>query len=221
MCGRLEIGVTSQMRELLGSLNLPLFPTLHNIAPTETVPVIIKQNDIFELHQMRWWLTPAWAPEPTTKFSMFNAKAETIQESNAFRDPFKKHRFVIPVSAYYEWQTKGKVKTPFRISSDSPMMLAGIWDVWHRDEGTIHSCAIITTEAVPELSWLHTRQPIFIPEIQLQEWCASKTPLPNLGQFLLPHLPFTLAVTPVDSAVGNSRYKGEVAATGDPIIIEH
>ena len=38
---------------------------------------------------MRWWLVPHWSTGPQHKFSMFNARAETLASSPAYRDPFQ------------------------------------------------------------------------------------------------------------------------------------
>ena len=61
--------------------------TEYNIAPTQQVGVLRQQADgDWDLTPMRWWLVPYWSPEPSTKYSMFNAKSETLQKSRAFRE---------------------------------------------------------------------------------------------------------------------------------------
>lgn len=219
MCGRLDLSESSTLAQLFERLDLPLFPACTNVAPTEHIPVILNAGNGFVIRQMRWSLIPSWAPEPSTKFHTFNARAESIESSKAFGRPFKQRRCLIPVAGYYEWLTEGKLKTPYRVYSGSPMLLAGIWDVWRREDVTIHSCSILTVDAVPELSWLHHRQPLFVPEIRMSEWCNPSTSMKNIGEFLLPHLPYDLLAAPVDKAVGQARYKGEVRATASPIAI--
>lgn len=224
MCGRLELGGNIQIDPLLQQLNLPLLKVAHNIAPTETVPVIIKQNNYFELHPMRWWLIPAWVTEPSTKFSMFNARADRLSTSKAFKASFQRRRCLVPVTGFYEWKREGKLKTPYLITSPSaPMLLAGIWDVWE-DEGTrIESFAIVTTDASPEISWLHNRQPVFIAEASIGSWMNSASPEIEVATLLLPHLPYPLEAIPISNKVGNSRYKNVdcIYPIGNPIPINH
>ena len=65
MCGRLDLTPTPVLNDFLDRHRLPHITPSTNVAPTETVPVIIQTKHL-ELHPMRWWLTPSWAPEPTT-----------------------------------------------------------------------------------------------------------------------------------------------------------
>ena len=52
---------------------------------------------------MRWWLTPYWSKEMSTRYSMFNAKAETLGDSTAFKEPLVRRRCVVPMAGFYEW----------------------------------------------------------------------------------------------------------------------
>jgi putative SOS response-associated peptidase YedK len=45
--------------------------------------------------------------------STFNARAETVAEKPMFRSAFKRHRFLISASGYYEWQNTPKGKQPY------------------------------------------------------------------------------------------------------------
>lgn len=216
MCGRLDFSESKKITQTLGQLNLPLFQEAFNIAPTDPAPVIIF-TDKFELRKMRWWLTPSWVSEPSTKFSMFNARSDSITTSKAFRVPFQKRRCLVPVNGFYEWHREGKVKTPFLITSEKePMLLGGVWDIWERDGACIESFAIITTDASPTMSWLHDRQPIFIPESNIAHWLNARTPLHELGRYLVPNLPYSLQAFPVSNSVGNSRVKAPISIIGEP-----
>lgn len=217
MCGRLDLTPTPVLDDFLDRHRLPHIPPATNVAPTETVQVII-QTDHLELHPMRWWLTPSWAVAPSAKYSMFNARGEIITTSRAFRTPFQRQRCLVPVAGFYEWKEMGGVKHPYRITAgDTPMLLGGIWDLWGHN---LESFALVTTGAAPGMAWLHNRQPLFIPETRMQEWLDPETPLDVLGEYLQPCLPYPLTAVPVDRAVGNSRYKGEVADIGAAIPIE-
>ena len=82
--------------------------TLHdqyNIAPTESVPIIFEKQGKRECHLARWWLTPGWSSGPDTKFSMFNARAENLETSRAYKGPYHHSRCIIPASSFIEWKS--------------------------------------------------------------------------------------------------------------------
>ena len=131
MCGRFN--VTS---DPLSQLLMDLVGIAHpgpdnlNLAPTESVQVLRSTAEGgIELVPMRWWLTPFWAKELTTKYAMFNAKSETAAKSPAFKEPFKKRRCVVPISGFYEWCRQQGQKVPyFIVPQDSEgLLLAGLW----------------------------------------------------------------------------------------------
>ncbi len=69
-----------------------------NLAPTETVSVLrLGADGEPQRVPMRRWLTPLWAKELSTKYSMFNAKSETAAKSPAFKTPYQKRRCVEPI----------------------------------------------------------------------------------------------------------------------------
>ncbi len=100
MCGRFNI-IDDPFTKLLVEITGQHYSveTRFNIAPTEQVPVlVIKDETDWDLLDMRWWLIPNWAKEVSTKYSLFNAKSETLAKSSAFREPFKKRRCIVPLS---------------------------------------------------------------------------------------------------------------------------
>ena len=68
---------------------------------------------------------------------MFNARAETLTTSPAFRDAFKRKRCLVPVDGFYEWKREGTRRQPYRImrADGRPLALAGLWTGW-RDPAT-------------------------------------------------------------------------------------
>lgn len=106
---------------------------------------------------------------------MINARAETVAETPAFRDPFRSRRCLIPADAFYEWSraNKGKEKSPFCFSmaDDSVFAFAGIWDRWKNPEKQwIETCSIITTSANALLSGIHDRMPVIVKPESYYLW---------------------------------------------------
>jgi hypothetical protein len=86
MCGRFS--ATFSFREIKARWNLYgdlSFTPRYNIAPSQTVPVIIRSGDCNEAKTMKWGLVPSWAPDPSIGNLMINALAETLLEKPSFR----------------------------------------------------------------------------------------------------------------------------------------
>jgi putative SOS response-associated peptidase YedK len=80
---------------------------------------------------MRWGLIPHWAKEERIGYKMINARSETVDSKPAFRQPFKRHRCLIPANGFYEWRKTQSGKMPYYIRlKDGPVMgFAGLWDI--------------------------------------------------------------------------------------------
>ena len=223
MCGRFNIIDDKGMQALLRELGFDFnFPTRLNIAPTEPVPVILHQQQWLAIHEMRWWLTPSWAPEVSTKFSMFNARCETLDTSKAFRGPFHHKRGVMPASSFIEWRREGAGKQPYLIRPlEGVFTFAAIWDQWEKSDSYIESCAMITTEATPAMSWLHHRMPVMLPLADLAEWLDPATSKARLNALMDQGLPVEMEAVPISTAVNSGRNKDVecLQEEGDPVRI--
>lgn len=183
-----------------------------NAAPTETIVVLrLDEAGSPQLAAMRWWLTPRWAKEMTTRYSMFNAKSETLHNSPAFREPFRSRRCVVPVCGFYEWARSAGHKLPYYIhAAKAPgLLLAGIWDRWQdpqTGEG-LDSFAVLTTPANAGLAFVHHRQPVLLAPHDARRWMDPQTPRTDLQPLLGSMLPMPLQVLPVSSWVNDARHK--------------
>ena len=212
MCGRFNVSsspLSELLLELVG-LTHP-GPDNHNAAPTETI-VVLRTNDDGrpELVPMRWWLTPLWSKSVTTKYSMFNAKSETVEKSPAFREPFSRRRCVVPVSGFYEWARTKDRKLPYYLTPHlAPgMLLAGIWDSWQEGDGdTLLSFAVLTCEANEHLSFVHKRQPVMLGMEDARTWLDPSTDASELKALCDSRVPVALDAVPVSSYVNNARNK--------------
>jgi putative SOS response-associated peptidase YedK len=196
-------------RELMRALGIDAeLPTMVNVAPTETVPIVIETEKGRELRYMRWWLTPSWSDGPSTKYSMFNAKAETVARSPAFRGPFRRQRGIVPASSFIEWQTDRYGKKPWLIRPESgAFAFAAIWDHWQKADVTVESCALITTAAAPGIEPIHHRMPVMLGRDDYTDWLDPETEIDNPERFFEPRLSGTLLLAPLDKAINNARNK--------------
>jgi putative SOS response-associated peptidase YedK len=185
-----------------------------NLAPTETVLVLrVGPDNQPELVPMRWWLTPFWAKEISTKYSMFNAKSETASTSPAFKAPYQKRRCVVPVSGFYEWCRQNNQKLPYFITADdhSGLLLAGLWDSWRNPDNSeeLLSFTILTTAAHDDLAFVHDRQPVMLSRDEAKQWVDMNIPTSELDDLFVARLPMSLEVVPVSTYVNNARHKDE------------
>jgi putative SOS response-associated peptidase YedK len=197
------------LRELMRDLGIDtLLPTMVNVAPTETVPIVVQTELGRELRYMRWWLTPSWSDGPSTQYSMFNAKSETIATSRAFRTPFRRHRGIVPASSFIEWQTDRYGKKPWLIKPEAgAFALAAVWDHWEKEGVIVESCSIITTAATPGFEAIHQRMPVMLELHDFAAWLDPQTAIENPAHFFAPRLPGPVCVAPLDKAVNNARNK--------------
>ena len=211
MCGRYNIHDDPWLQELMRELGVGVrLPTRVNIAPTEAVPVVFEEDGERRLREMRWWLVPSWAPAIDTRYSMFNAKAETLASSRAFRGPLRHRRCVLPASSFVEWTQAGGRRQPWLIRPErAAIAFAGLWDVWEKDGNYLESCTIITTDAAPGIARLHRRMPVMLRTQDFDRWLDVGQPPAKLTDILAPVLPGLFLVAPASFAINNARNKGE------------
>jgi putative SOS response-associated peptidase YedK len=211
MCGRFSITTPPEaMRGLFGYLDEPDFPPRYNIAPSQPVPLVIREQDgeggsrrRFLL--VRWGLVPSWAKEMPQSL-LINARAETIAEKPSFRGAFRHHRALMPADGFYEWKAvSGKgPKQPFfiRRKDGRPFAMAAIWDIWMPSGGSeLDSCAIVTTEANETLKPVHHRMPVILAEKDWDLWLDPAASEKELLALLRPAPDDLMEAIPVSTRI--------------------
>ncbi len=130
---------------------------------------------------MRWGLVPPWEPEPKTKFSTINARAETVAEKPTYRSAFKRKRCLIVADGYDEWKVVGgtekkpvKQRYHMHFPDDRLFAFAGLWEHWERDGNAVDSATIIITSANAELSSIHDRMPVMLHKQDFPLWLVPE-----------------------------------------------
>jgi putative SOS response-associated peptidase YedK len=128
----------------------------------------------------------------------FNARSDTLYAKPTFsRLALQGKTCIVALDGYFEWKATPLVKgkQPYFVyrnqigekNNDSeysrdgtpkyPLLMAGLWtrvSTGHTDRPTIESFSILTTEACPQLSWLHSRMPICVWEDDLaNQWLTN------------------------------------------------
>lgn len=162
-----------------------------DIRPTNQAPIIHIVDGQRLATLARWGLIPSWAKDETIAKHTFNARAETIAEKPSFRAAFKRHRCIVPASAFYEWraipgQTK-KQRLRFEAADGQPLGLAGLRERWKRPETdeVVESYTIITTSANNFMAPIHDRMPVLLSDADMDVWLDPEENNPLLLASLL------------------------------------
>ncbi len=215
MCGRFtQERPASELAEIFGAEPLVDDPGGHyNVAPTDEAVVVVQREDRRAVTAYRWGLIPHWATEAKVASRMFNARAETLTSSPAFREAFRRRRCLVPVDSFYEWKREGTIRQPYRVvrKDHRPLALAGLWAGW-RDPSTEtvrRTFTIVTTTPNDALRDLHDRMPVVVSEAAWDRWLG---PTPEdegeLLALLLPNDEVELTIYPVVRDVNDVRRDG-------------
>ncbi len=149
--------------------------TQGEVRPTDVVPVIAPdKNGVRSTFPMKWGFTL-----PKSRQPLVNARVETASTKPTFKDSWERRRCIIPAAWYYEWQhfktVDGKTKTgdKYLIQPNNSDMtcLCGLY----RIEKDIPVFTVLTTEPTEELSSIHDRMPLILPENLINDWIDPKS----------------------------------------------
>ncbi len=198
---------------------------LWNGAPTHDFPVVRRNPDgVRSLDLLRWGLVPSWSKDEKPAFATINARSETLAEKPSFRDAWRKgRRCIVPLDAFYEWQTlpNGK-KQPYAISrvDGGLMALAGLWESKKLPDGTIlRTFTIVTTSSNTLLARLHDRMPVILSAENIPLWLGeAEGSLDDVAKLMRPCPPEWLQMHAIDPRMSNVR--NQDAAFCQPIVLE-
>ena len=179
----------------------------YNVAPTQNISVIVRQDDENVLRTFRWGLVPFWAKDPSIGNKMINARSETVDSKPSFKNAFKKRRCLIPADGFYEWKGPKGSKQPVYITlpDGEPFGFAGLWAVCDKGkaEEPLYTCTIITTDASPPIQDIHHRMPVILIPEAFEDWIKADTPADALKEIISTHTHKDLVFRPVSKAVNS------------------
>ena len=219
MCGRFtQERPASELAEIFAAE--PLADELgarYNVAPTDEASVVVQREDRRAVTAYRWGLVPHWATDAKSASRMFNARAETITASPAFREAFRRRRCIVPVDSFYEWKREGTVRQPYRVARDDglPLALAGLWAGWRdpETEEVRRTFTIVTTTPNEAIADLHDRMPVVLDEAVWDRWLIDGRAAPTVDEgellaMLRPTDAVQLRIYPVNRYVNDVRRDG-------------
>jgi len=147
-------------------------PPQRMIRPTDKASVIRKGSGGLEDATLRWGLIPSWAKDPKIGVQCINARAETISVKPSFREAFQKRRCLVPADGFWEWETIGKKRIPWKFArpDGDEFCMAGLWEAWKSPEGILETFTIITTSPNELVRSVHDRMPVILSQDEGQAW---------------------------------------------------
>jgi putative SOS response-associated peptidase YedK len=211
MCGRCTLThPTEAMARLFAAVpgnDLPPVPR-YNICPTQPVAVVTSDQGR-RLRAMRWGFLPGWYKTPTDGPLIINARADTVATKPAFRQAIRTRRCLIPASGFYEWSAgPGGARLPWYITRTdaAPLAIAGLWQSWEGQGQRLDTCAMVTTEAGPDMAPIHHREPVILAPADWPLWLGEAGHGAALLMKAAP--PGTLQAHRVDPRVNSNRAEG-------------
>jgi putative SOS response-associated peptidase YedK len=104
MCGRFTLFAHPQDIAEQFQVKVPkTVEPCYNIAPSQSVAVVIQDNNSRNLQSMQWGLIPSWVKDlESWKANLINARAETVTEKASFKAAFAHRPCLIPTTGFYE-----------------------------------------------------------------------------------------------------------------------
>ena len=147
------------------------------IFPTDHVPVLLPDGPSL----MQWGFSRF-----DGKGRVINARSETVLEKPMFRAPLlaeagaervgelpRTGRCLIPATSYFEWETREGKKYKYQLHPQQAGLFtfAGVY----RSEAGAKTpvFVILTAPAAKEISFIHDRMPLILPQERREDWLAS------------------------------------------------
>jgi putative SOS response-associated peptidase YedK len=176
MCGRFTL--TARLEEIAERFEVDGGDVLrlkeeylprYNIAPANSVLVVLFDGNRRRLKTMHWGLLPHFKTAGKTAPLLFNARAETLSQKPSFSKLIEKQRCLIVADGFYEFLPVGKTKRPVRyILKDGKLFaFAGLYAV---DKDDKSACTIVTTEANELVKKVHPRMPVILEKTGEKRW---------------------------------------------------
>jgi putative SOS response-associated peptidase YedK len=163
----------------------------------------------------RFWFIPPWWSKALKQLpTLFNARAEELQEKRTWRSAFSQHRCLVPATGWREFVGDKAPKQPYHFSlSGEGFAFAGLSSKWSSPEGEIvESFSIVTTAPSEQAASYHDRMPLIMPKELFESWLSpTVSGRPALEQAMKAALSQPLTIFPTDPIGNNPRFEGKEA----------
>jgi len=154
------------------------------IFPSNIAPIYIKDEANMRPIFAKWGF-PKW----DKKGIVINARIESLENKQMFKNLVGLNRCIVPASAYYEWKSdnsNGKIKTKYIFKKpDTLLYMAGLYSVVQNQENKQLSLfnenpmdiyyTIITKEANFSVSQIHNRMPLIFDQHEMYDYLEGRS----------------------------------------------
>lgn len=182
MCGRYTLTRHEDVPgDLQASLGLDVagnewWKPRFNVAPTQPSPVITRHDGKRTVEMMRWGLVPFWATKPGQPRPplMINARKESLDAKQWFREALAERRCLVPADGFFEWKKLDAKRTQpiyLRPESHALIAFAGLWAKAKAADGSeVLSFAIVTGPPNELVKPIHDRMPVVLARESYSAW---------------------------------------------------
>jgi putative SOS response-associated peptidase YedK len=128
-----------------------------NIAPTNMVISLVKDDDKFKIKNYFWGIQFDKVKKSPL---IFNSRIETIKEKKYWTQLFYKNRCLLPATAFYEWKEINKTKIPHRIFLPGEDFFF-ITSIFLKMEDYYY-VSMLTTQPNAFMKNIHNRMPVIL-----------------------------------------------------------
>ena len=116
------------------------------------------------------------------------------------------------MDGWYEWNADSGTKTPYLVTGDGPLTVAGLVDV--DGEGELRATVVTTASAEP-VAWLHDRMPRVLSDGEAGAWTDGGDQLRETASRVPDEVTRrVLTIRAVDRRVGNAAVDGPELIAG-------
>jgi putative SOS response-associated peptidase YedK len=169
VCGRFSLAASGEeLAEAFGLDEPPDLAPRYNIAPSQLLLVVRRMDGRLRAATLRWGFTGGGTHGSEL---IINARSETAPTRQAFREPFRTRRCLIPADGFYEWKRGRDASQPMHVRRRDQRLFAfaGLWTAAAAgtEPGT---CLILTTEPNALVAPIHDRMPVILPPDAYGAW---------------------------------------------------
>lgn len=201
MCGRFNAAIPIEvLQKIFQAVQAEeACPGSHNVAPTESVPVVIEGED--QERRLRCARFGTTITVQGKTFPLINLQSEKAVN----RSDFKTRRCIIPAAGFYEWEKiTPKEKQPYYFSPrEGVLAFAGVWS--EGKEGLAFS--IFTTAANDVVGPIHGRMPVILGHNAVGQWLAKDSDPAELFKLMEPHPDALIQSWKVSKTVNSPKNK--------------
>lgn len=178
MCGRFEALIFAN--KLMDEMRLEGPAQSQIVKPTLGASCLIANPDHggMEMATMRFGLVPLWYRKSIRDWTAttFNARLEEVDSKATFKGAWRYRRCIVPAEAFFEWSGPKTDRIKWRITraDNQPLAFAGIWDQADVLEGEVFSFSLLTRAAGPDMSAIHTREPVTLAPDHWEDWMRMR-----------------------------------------------